>query len=660
MASENLSQDSLPVSPTEAPPIYMKQFDDIIVNFMKEQGIPGAAVALSYKGEQIYRQGYGMASLDRKVHPDSVFRIASISKTLTAIGILVLWQQKKLELSAKVFGPKGILNNYKSTSKGDHRLNQITVKHLLQHSAGWDRDQVGDAVFWNLDNIFKNKEMSSEDKLLRFMMSKKLQFTPGKRHSYSNLGYLILGKVIEKVEQKPYTEFLKEILQNVNITNMTTGHNNTCGVISNDEVNYFHKSWLELRKPQTFQGWTLPNSSLVQMDGAESYGGWVANASDVLQLFNCLFENQSKLLEGETVQMMLNRPEYENGDEWYGFGLEVEDNGCSWGHTGAMEGTSCTVMHDKSGLTWVLLFNAWSKDMDLNGLMRYGLSVIPSLPLWHEGKPLSDSSLNISTEDGKQVVTIIIPHDLLQAHVDMMMSLSYSLHWLSSHQLGSKTYFNTVWHRSSSSHSNANQSLVCLDVSVDNVDIVVSKQCDLGFSVKLLETYCHEGHLNFLIVFENVNVVCQKVYTHQSPEEHLARISELKKNGWHLTIQSLVSIDDCLVVSSVYAKTEEPGIKTVSWLGITLDNFVFELKKQINNKLTLIYVKFFNNGDNSFVSAIWNSKQEKNYWQRHSVSRYGFLYEVRKASAKNLHVDYVSSYVEDGVVYFAAFWPSLG
>ncbi|GAB1600727.1 uncharacterized protein LOC115210556 [Argonauta hians] len=655
MAAENIDEVLLPASPAETPPMCMRQFDDIIVSFMEEQGIPGATVALSYKGDLIYKQGYGMASPTKKVHPDSVFRIASISKTLTAIGILRLCQQKKLDLSDKVFGTKGILNDYRNTSKGDPRLNKITVRHLLRHSAGWDRDQAGDAVFWNLDNIFKNKDMSSEEKLLRFMMSKKLQFTPGKRHSYSNLGYLILGKVIERIVQKPYTEFLKEILLEINITKMTTGHNYDCGRVHEDEVYYFHKPWIELEKSEnSYQGWISPHSSLVRMDGTEAYGGWVANSSDILQVFDCLTNNQCKLLNRESIQMMLDLPDYENGNEWYGLGLEVEDSGQSWGHTGAMEGTSCTVMCDKSGLTWALLFNAWSKDMDLNGLTRYAVSSIPGLPLCHKVKSWCGSTLNTSTNDGKQVVAVIIPHDLLHTHTDMMTSAHHTIHWISSHHLNGQVYFNIVWHSSTCSSS----SLVCVDVSLASVENLISKQCDLGFSIKLLESYCLNGRLNFFIVFDKKNVVPQRVYSHQNPEEHLATVKELKKSGWHLVIQSLVFMDNSLCVSSVYNKTK-PALQTVSWLCITVDNFMFELKKQIKNRLTLIYVKFLSQGEDVFVSAIWNCQQnKKDYWLRNSVSRYGFLYELRNASVKDLYVDFISSYVEDGVVYFAAFWPS--
>jgi len=81
---------------------------------------------------------------------------------------------------------------------------------------------------------------------------------------------------------------------------------------------------------------------------------------------------------------MIQQPTYEpeTSREWYGLGLDVQDGGCSWGHTGAMEGTSTTYLHHKSGFSWVLLLNSWSRDMDMDGLVKYALSQVSVWDLW--------------------------------------------------------------------------------------------------------------------------------------------------------------------------------------------------------------------------------------------------------------------------------------
>ena len=93
--------------------------------------------------------------------------------------------QRLVLLNFRHFHP-GILKRFRPTSKGDKRILKITVRHLLQHSAGWDRDRVGDAVFWNLDNVSPWVEATSEaanERLVKFIMTKKLQFSPGEHKS---------------------------------------------------------------------------------------------------------------------------------------------------------------------------------------------------------------------------------------------------------------------------------------------------------------------------------------------------------------------------------------------------------------------------------------------------------------------------------------------
>lgn len=156
----------------------MQAFDGIILDFMKEQDIPGASVAISRGEELIYCQGYGCAGAGRKVQPELMFRIASISKTITAVGVMRLVEEGKLSLEDKVFGPKGILKEYNPTEIGDIRLLDITLKHLLHHSAGWDRDRAGDPVFWKVGKHMNVAEPVAPCVLIQYMMGRKLQFAP--------------------------------------------------------------------------------------------------------------------------------------------------------------------------------------------------------------------------------------------------------------------------------------------------------------------------------------------------------------------------------------------------------------------------------------------------------------------------------------------------
>ena len=421
------------------------------------------------------------------------------------------------------------------------------------------------------------------------------------------------------------------------------------------QVEYYHNPSNLEEADFTENSWMPAHSKLVVMDGTAAYGGWVATTSNLVHLYDSLagYKPQRPLKE-ETFQMMLARPIYEHGSEWYGLGLDVEDSGHSWSHTGAMEGTSCTVMHDKSSLTWALYFNAWSKDMDLNGLIKYALSTVSFLPLRQQPADLYYKYLSVLSEDQTQGITIMLPHTYLKEHVNLMTAAHYNLQWINCCTWQTQTYFNIIW-----CQNNTNNSFhVSVDIKEDLFEETVQKQYENGYLVKFLENYCLRNQLHFAIVFMKRPNTVQKIYFSQNTEEHIFRLTDMKECGFHLIIQSLTYVNGSLVVSSVFEKAE--GIeRTVSWTAITVDNFLFEFNKQIKNNLSLAYIKFFNDGENPLVSAIWNSRTKCNYWQRHGVSRYGFLYEVRQCAIKNQYLDYVSAYLEDGVVNFAAFWPCI-
>ncbi|KAL3882794.1 hypothetical protein ACJMK2_029101 [Sinanodonta woodiana] len=386
-------------------PDHVTRFNEIILNFMGEQGIPGSALTLSLHGKVVYRQGYGISGPGERAMSTSLFRVASISKVLTAIGIMKLVEDGRLKLDSHVFGPKGLLPEYRVQQRNKN-IQKVTVQHLLQHSGGWDREISGDAVFYKLDKrLFTGKlkslEPTSNEALVHFMMRKKLDFVPGKRHAYSNFGYLVLGLVIEQVTGMRYHEYISSILQKIGISGLKIGFA-TKELLHFQEVKYFNN-----RDPPVLPS-VLPQQGLVQpqygsffMETTGSYGGWVASAGDLVKILDSLNHSLSgpHILNADSVVAMLERPAYEHGDTWYGLGLDTEDAGQTYGHTGAMEGTSTTLYRFRNGFTWAFLLNSWSKDMDLNGLIKYALSTLYSQP--------DGYCVPIKSSDEEYVITLL-------------------------------------------------------------------------------------------------------------------------------------------------------------------------------------------------------------------------------------------------------------
>lgn len=175
--------------------------DHRINRFINQWKIAGASVAIAKDGKMVFAKGYGHADKEAELQtePYHLFRVASISKLITATGIMKLVEDGKISLNQKVFGSSGILNEYPYNNYLDNRVENIEVVHLLNHSGGWT-NRWGDPMF--MPQVIaqgRGQDLPvSDTDIISFMLNKRLHFTPGSMSSYSNLGYTILGKVIDR------------------------------------------------------------------------------------------------------------------------------------------------------------------------------------------------------------------------------------------------------------------------------------------------------------------------------------------------------------------------------------------------------------------------------------------------------------------------------
>ena len=205
-------------------------FDREIQKFMQARNIPGAALAVVKDQRLVCARGYGWADRENKipVKPTSLFRIASITKPFTAVAVLKLIEERKLSLEARAFavlasGPHALHSN---GEKFDERWKLITIRHLLQHTGGWDRDK-------SFDPMFRSRQIAKElgiasppgpRDIIRYMLGQPLDFDPGARYAYSNFGYCVLGRVIEKIAGISYEKFVQDnVLAPIGIKRMRIG-----------------------------------------------------------------------------------------------------------------------------------------------------------------------------------------------------------------------------------------------------------------------------------------------------------------------------------------------------------------------------------------------------------------------------------------------------
>ena len=339
---------------------------------------------------------------------------------------------------------------------------------------------------------------------------------------------------------------------------------------------------------------------------------------------------------------MIQKPSYEHGQQWYGCGLDVQDNSLSWGHTGAMDGTSTTVHHHKSGLSWALLFNSWSKDMDMDGLIKYALSMISDLPLW-TGSNIFNKNI---VKSEKQIVYVLVP---IQDIYNIMKTLEgYFISHINMIDYGGSLCVNVVWTKTLNKH------LIFIDKNIKDIQHFV-KTCNFcNTYVYLFESYYFRNDIYYIVGLRDNSVnVIQEIYVNLDVQEHLKQLETMKKLRYTLKHQSVVVSVDSLSVSSVYDKEES---NTVSWLQLTMENFVFELGKNSVKNLAPIYVNCFTVKDEPYVSAIWFPGQHKTYFQRHDVSIYGFLYELFETAKDNIYAEKMCGYYNEGVLNFLAVW----
>ena len=202
-------------------------YDQAMQKFLREREIPAGVLAVSKQGKLLMSRGYGYADAGqtRPTQPDEPFRIASITKPLTAACIRKLVRENRLKYDAQAFPLLGVTPPPQQAQ--DPRLNQITIQHLLDHKGGWDSKTAQDPMFRSREiakALGKTSPALAND-VVHYMVGQPLQHDPGSQPShYSNFGYCVLGRVIEKITQKTFIEYLEQdLLGPADITGITLG-----------------------------------------------------------------------------------------------------------------------------------------------------------------------------------------------------------------------------------------------------------------------------------------------------------------------------------------------------------------------------------------------------------------------------------------------------
>lgn len=372
----------------------MAAFDSIVPAIMRRWSIPGGAVAVVKDGRLVFARGYGLADVASGdvVQPDALFRIASLSKPITAAAALKLEEDGQLDLDAKAFG---VLTDLEPPPDAtvDPRLDQITIRQLLYHSGGWNRDITFDPMFRSTTaaEAVGATAPASAETVIRYMKGMPLQFDPGSAYSYSNFGYAVLGRNIERATGLTYEQYVQsEILAPMGISRMRIGRSLPFERPA-DEVHYYDAATTE----SVFPGVGVvpfPDGGF-HLEAMDAHGGWIASTIDLLRFATSVdgLDTRPDLLSAATIDRMTARPLaplWVGTSFYYAMGWQIRPAGgdANWWHTGSLPGTTALLVRAHNGLAWAALFNAragsaqGSFDLDLDQAMWAGVQAVTAWP----------------------------------------------------------------------------------------------------------------------------------------------------------------------------------------------------------------------------------------------------------------------------------------
>ncbi len=281
---------------------FKTKINSLIITEFKDKNGPGGVFMVAKNGKIIYQKAFGKANLELDVNltTENVFQLGSITKQFTAIAILMLEEQGKLDIKQTI---SKYIPDY---PKGD----SITLHHLLTHTSG-----IKDFTKMKSLKEIAQKEMTPK-MLVDFFKNEPADFTPGEKFEYNNSGYVLLGYLIELVSGETYEDFIeRHIFEKL-------GMNQSYYASEREIIN--KRAYGYQKKESGYVNKTSINFSV-----PFSSGSLMSTASDMLKWQNAL--NQNLLLSASFINKAFTTYKLNNGTAFtYGYGWHIKEiNGTS-------------------------------------------------------------------------------------------------------------------------------------------------------------------------------------------------------------------------------------------------------------------------------------------------------------------------------------------
>ncbi len=353
----------------------LSEMEAQLKRYFERWELTGAQLAITRGDSLLYAKGFGWADKEKgeEMQPSHVMRLASVSKLLTAVGIMSLVEKGRLKLSDKVFGKSGILNDTAFTNViKDARYYDITVEHLLRHEGGFTCG-AGDPMFSTRYIMMQNHLAEAPDNhsLLRILLRRRLGFTPGTARRYSNVGYMLLSMIIERRTGTAYETFMQDsVFRKAGCYDFHIAGNYYADKRVNEVKYYMHKGSqpvYEYNNSGRMVEKCYGENDIPRLAGA---GAWCASAAELARLVASidLLPGVPDILKKETVEQMT----HDMPDGAFCIGWNFCRKGKPWIRTGSLSGTSALVLRYPDGQCWILITNTstWKGHGFSNDTMR--------------------------------------------------------------------------------------------------------------------------------------------------------------------------------------------------------------------------------------------------------------------------------------------------
>ena len=336
----------------------LRGFDRQVKDYMTAWGLKGVSLSVMRNDSLLYSKGYGWADDKEPMEPGHIMRMASVSKLITAVGIMILQERGMLTLKDQVFGPGGILDDsLYNAAIADSLYKKITVEDLLRHKGGFSK-KGGDPMFSTRWIMMQNqwKEVPTKEQLTTVQLGRPLKFEPGTWQEYSNYGYLALSMVIEKLSGMSYEDFIQEnVFHPAGCVNFKIAGNYYADIHPGETRYYVQKDDEPVEEFNNSGRKVTRSYGGNNVTGLLGAGAWVGSTPE-LALLVASIDGKPEVPDIISEASVKAMTEYFDPDTFSLGWNDTKPTG-EWTRTGTFAGTSALVKYFPDGECWVFISN---------------------------------------------------------------------------------------------------------------------------------------------------------------------------------------------------------------------------------------------------------------------------------------------------------------